>query len=191
MVNQLLAGVHIASGAEAMAFGARLGINTRMLFDVITNSGGTSWYATLYCSSYYCWNLSFNLSLIWFNLLCLLKCEALFSNLYLTVLWEKFPLEDMMVLVWFYSPVALSTYEQFFNMTLETGLLFLDSTCFTCLVITVFGLFSWLENISHIGLSFFFWPSHDRGCERDKFHIGWVWSWLWNYVLVRLLHILA
>ncbi|KAK9993694.1 hypothetical protein SO802_023397 [Lithocarpus litseifolius] len=43
MVNQLLAGVHIASGAEAMAFGARLGINTRMLFDVITNSGGTAW----------------------------------------------------------------------------------------------------------------------------------------------------
>ncbi|XP_030937464.1 uncharacterized protein LOC115962725 isoform X3 [Quercus lobata] len=43
MVNQLLAGVHIASGAEAVAFGARLGINTRMLFDVITNSGGTSW----------------------------------------------------------------------------------------------------------------------------------------------------
>ncbi|XP_075661996.1 uncharacterized protein LOC142631655 isoform X3 [Castanea sativa] len=43
MVNQLLAGVHIASGAEAMAFGARLGISTRMLFDVITNSGGTSW----------------------------------------------------------------------------------------------------------------------------------------------------
>ena len=31
MDNQLHAGVHIASGAEAMAFGARLGINTRML----------------------------------------------------------------------------------------------------------------------------------------------------------------
>ncbi|XP_059290437.1 uncharacterized protein LOC132043978 isoform X1 [Lycium ferocissimum] len=43
MVNQLLAGVHIASAAEAMAFGARLGLNTRLLFDVITNSGGTSW----------------------------------------------------------------------------------------------------------------------------------------------------
>ncbi|KAJ4713548.1 ketose-bisphosphate aldolase class-II family protein [Melia azedarach] len=43
MVNQLLAGVHIASAAEAMAFGARLGLNTRMLFDVITNGGGTSW----------------------------------------------------------------------------------------------------------------------------------------------------
>lgn len=44
MVNQLLAGVHIASAAEAMAFGARLGLNTRTLFDFITNSGGTSWY---------------------------------------------------------------------------------------------------------------------------------------------------
>ncbi|KAK9925739.1 hypothetical protein M0R45_023006 [Rubus argutus] len=43
MVNQLLAGVHIASGAEAMAFGARLGLNTRMLFDFITNSEGSSW----------------------------------------------------------------------------------------------------------------------------------------------------
>uniref|UniRef100_A0A5B7BKZ0 Ketose-bisphosphate aldolase class-II family protein n=1 Tax=Davidia involucrata TaxID=16924 RepID=A0A5B7BKZ0_DAVIN len=43
MVNQLLAVVHIASAAEAMAFGARLGLNTRSLFDVIANSGGTSW----------------------------------------------------------------------------------------------------------------------------------------------------
>ncbi|KAJ0105252.1 hypothetical protein Patl1_19593 [Pistacia atlantica] len=43
MVNQLLAGVHIASTAEAMAFGARLGLNTRVLFDIISNSGGTSW----------------------------------------------------------------------------------------------------------------------------------------------------
>ncbi|GKV23274.1 hypothetical protein SLEP1_g33022 [Rubroshorea leprosula] len=43
MVNQLLAGVHIASSAEAMAFGARLGLDTRKLFDVITHSGGTSW----------------------------------------------------------------------------------------------------------------------------------------------------
>ncbi|RYR62116.1 hypothetical protein Ahy_A04g019476 isoform D [Arachis hypogaea] len=43
MVNQLLAGVHIASAAEAMAFGARLGLNTRLLFNFITISGGTSW----------------------------------------------------------------------------------------------------------------------------------------------------
>ncbi|KAL5815452.1 hypothetical protein ACOSQ4_026093 [Xanthoceras sorbifolium] len=43
MINQLLAGVHIASAAEAMAFGARLGLNTRVLFDIISSSGGTSW----------------------------------------------------------------------------------------------------------------------------------------------------
>ncbi|KAL8239684.1 hypothetical protein R6Q59_016251 [Mikania micrantha] len=43
MVNQLLAGVHIASAAEAMAFGARLGLDTRILFDDIKNSEGTSW----------------------------------------------------------------------------------------------------------------------------------------------------
>ncbi|ESQ34977.1 hypothetical protein EUTSA_v10006567mg [Eutrema salsugineum] len=43
MVNQLLAGVHIASAAEAMAFGARFGLNTRKLFNVISNCGGTSW----------------------------------------------------------------------------------------------------------------------------------------------------
>ncbi|GAV82289.1 NAD_binding_2 domain-containing protein, partial [Cephalotus follicularis] len=49
MVNQLLAGVHIASAAEAMAFAARLGLNTRMLFDFITNSTGTSWYVVSRC----------------------------------------------------------------------------------------------------------------------------------------------
>ncbi|KAL2478890.1 ketose-bisphosphate aldolase class-II family protein [Forsythia ovata] len=43
MINQLLAGVHIASAAEAMAFGARLGLDTRLLFDVITQSAGSSW----------------------------------------------------------------------------------------------------------------------------------------------------
>ncbi|KAL4573314.1 hypothetical protein LXL04_020114 [Taraxacum kok-saghyz] len=43
MVNQLLAGVHIASAAESMAFGARLGLDTRMLFDVLKDSEGTSW----------------------------------------------------------------------------------------------------------------------------------------------------
>ncbi|KAI3515639.1 hypothetical protein L1887_14540 [Cichorium endivia] len=43
MVNQLLAGVHIASAAEAMAFGARLGLDTRILFNAIKDSEGTSW----------------------------------------------------------------------------------------------------------------------------------------------------
>ncbi|KAF9587055.1 hypothetical protein IFM89_039741 [Coptis chinensis] len=43
MVNQLLAGIHIASAAEAMAFGARLGLNMRMLFEIIMNCEGMSW----------------------------------------------------------------------------------------------------------------------------------------------------
>ncbi|WVZ15797.1 hypothetical protein V8G54_013363 [Vigna mungo] len=43
MINQLLAGVHIAAAAEAIAFAARLGLNTRPLFNFITISGGTSW----------------------------------------------------------------------------------------------------------------------------------------------------
>ncbi|XP_078159661.1 ketose-bisphosphate aldolase class-II family protein isoform X2 [Carex rostrata] len=43
MVNQLLAGVHIASSAEAIAFGARLGIGTRKLFEILQHSRGYSW----------------------------------------------------------------------------------------------------------------------------------------------------
>ena len=43
MVNQLLAGAHIATAAEAMALGARAGLNTRMLYDIISNAAGASW----------------------------------------------------------------------------------------------------------------------------------------------------
>lgn len=46
MVNQLLAGVNLAAAAEAMAFGSRLGLNTRMLFDFILNSRGASWFVS-------------------------------------------------------------------------------------------------------------------------------------------------
>jgi 3-hydroxyisobutyrate dehydrogenase len=42
-VNQLLAGVHIAAAAEAMAFGARAGVDPHTLFEVISNSAGSSW----------------------------------------------------------------------------------------------------------------------------------------------------
>ena len=42
-VNQLLAGVHIATAAEAMAFGVRAGADPRTLFEVISNSAGNSW----------------------------------------------------------------------------------------------------------------------------------------------------
>ncbi|XP_024530101.1 uncharacterized protein LOC9660286 [Selaginella moellendorffii] len=43
MVNQLLAGVHIAASAEAMAFAARVGLNTRLVYEVVSHSSGSSW----------------------------------------------------------------------------------------------------------------------------------------------------
>ena len=42
-VNQLLAGSHIALAAEAMAFGTRAGVDPNVLFEVISNSAGSSW----------------------------------------------------------------------------------------------------------------------------------------------------
>ena len=43
MVNQLLAGVHIATAAEALALGIRAGADPQTLFDVICSSAGNSW----------------------------------------------------------------------------------------------------------------------------------------------------
>ncbi|MEO6292792.1 MAG: L-threonate dehydrogenase [Burkholderiaceae bacterium] len=43
IINQLLAGVHIAAAAEAMALGLREGVNPEALYEVITNSAGNSW----------------------------------------------------------------------------------------------------------------------------------------------------
>ena len=43
MVNQLLAGVHIAAAGEAMALGIRAGADPQTLYDVITTSAGNSW----------------------------------------------------------------------------------------------------------------------------------------------------
>lgn len=43
MINQLLAGVHIAAAAEAMALGIRAGADPGVLYDVICNSAGSSW----------------------------------------------------------------------------------------------------------------------------------------------------
>jgi 3-hydroxyisobutyrate dehydrogenase len=42
-INQLLAGVHIAASAEAMALGIRAGVDPKTLFEVISNSAGSSW----------------------------------------------------------------------------------------------------------------------------------------------------
>jgi len=43
MINQLLAGVHIAAAAEATAFAARQGLDLRKVYEVITASAGNSW----------------------------------------------------------------------------------------------------------------------------------------------------
>lgn len=43
MVNQLLAGVHIAAAAEAMALGVRAGAEPRQLYEIISNAAGSSW----------------------------------------------------------------------------------------------------------------------------------------------------
>ncbi|WP_332777868.1 L-threonate dehydrogenase [Polaromonas sp.] len=43
VINQLLAGVHIAAAAEAMALGLREGVDSQALYEVITNSAGNSW----------------------------------------------------------------------------------------------------------------------------------------------------
>lgn len=43
MINQLLAGVHIAVAGEAMAFAARQGLDLRKVYEVITASAGNSW----------------------------------------------------------------------------------------------------------------------------------------------------
>ncbi|HEY9567106.1 MAG TPA: NAD-binding protein, partial [Thalassobaculum sp.] len=42
-INQLLAGVHIAASAEAMALGIRAGVDPQTLYEVISNSAGASW----------------------------------------------------------------------------------------------------------------------------------------------------
>ncbi len=43
MVNQHLAGVHIATACEAMALGIKAGADPRQLYEVICNSAGMSW----------------------------------------------------------------------------------------------------------------------------------------------------
>ncbi len=43
MINQLLAGVHIAAAAEAIALGIRTGADPKVIYEVISNSAGSSW----------------------------------------------------------------------------------------------------------------------------------------------------
>lgn len=43
LINQHLAGIHIASAAEAIAFSARLGLDTRSVFETLKNAAAWSW----------------------------------------------------------------------------------------------------------------------------------------------------
>ena len=43
VVNQLLAGVHIAAAAEAVTFGLSQGVDAQSVYDVISKCAGTSW----------------------------------------------------------------------------------------------------------------------------------------------------
>lgn len=43
IVNQLLAGVHIAAACEAISFAKRLGLDLTKVYEVITKSAGNSW----------------------------------------------------------------------------------------------------------------------------------------------------
>ncbi len=43
IIHQLLAGVHIAAGAEAMAMAAKANIPLDMMYEVVTNAAGNSW----------------------------------------------------------------------------------------------------------------------------------------------------
>jgi putative dehydrogenase len=43
VVHQLLAGVHIAAAAEAMALGMRAGVDPRSLYEIVTGAAGNSW----------------------------------------------------------------------------------------------------------------------------------------------------
>jgi putative dehydrogenase len=43
MINQLLAGVHIAAACEAVAFAARQGLDLAKVYEVISASAGSSW----------------------------------------------------------------------------------------------------------------------------------------------------
>ncbi|KAL2204816.1 hypothetical protein CC79DRAFT_1399044 [Sarocladium strictum] len=43
LINQLLAGVHIATAAESLAFASRLGLDTRQVYDIFNESAAWSW----------------------------------------------------------------------------------------------------------------------------------------------------
>jgi 3-hydroxyisobutyrate dehydrogenase len=43
LVSQIMAGVHLAAAAEAMSLGAKVGLDTKKLYEIISTAAGTSW----------------------------------------------------------------------------------------------------------------------------------------------------
>lgn len=51
IVNQLLAGIHLASNAEALSLGVKAGVDFKILFEVINSSTGQNWMMQNYCAA--------------------------------------------------------------------------------------------------------------------------------------------
>lgn len=45
MVNELLEGVHLVAAVEAISLGSQAGVHPWILYDIISNAAGNSWYA--------------------------------------------------------------------------------------------------------------------------------------------------
>ena len=43
MINQLLVGIHIVSAAEAISLSKKVGLDTQIVYEVISHSVGNSW----------------------------------------------------------------------------------------------------------------------------------------------------
>lgn len=51
IINNLLAGIHMAANAEALALGVKAGVDFKILFDVINSSSGQNWMMQTYCAA--------------------------------------------------------------------------------------------------------------------------------------------
>lgn len=73
MVSELLEGIHFIASVEALSLGAKAGIHPWIIYDIISNAAGNSWYAF---SQYYTAN--FTLS------------KFLHTHVQLLMLWTTF-----------------------------------------------------------------------------------------------------
>lgn len=47
MVNELLEGIHLVTSMEAISLGAKAGIHPLIVYDIISNAAGNSWYIVM------------------------------------------------------------------------------------------------------------------------------------------------